>query len=298
MQLFIVSLPRLIHNANMDMRRHFSMTLSSIISIAIALFLSMLMAVAALNLDRIAGSIEDQLQLQVAVSPGLDQEQIALLQREIENTDGVESVTFSTRDEELQKLIDESGSTFSQYRDSNPLYDVFIVTINPIDTLASVSADLAGLDGVVSADYGGSTITTLVKLFSSIRFIGYAAVAALVLLGVFLIRNTVRMAIEMRQNEISIMRTVGAYNFFISMPFIIEGMVMGFWGALIPAVLVDAGYILFYKAFHGALISAIFSLYPPVPFLLWLTAADLALGLILGAFGSRMAVRRSIRRVR
>lgn len=298
MKLFIVSLPRLIHNANTDMRRHFSMTFSSIISIAIALFLSMLMAVAALNLDRMAGSIEGQLQLQVAVSPGLDEEQIAQLQQEIEKTDGVESVTFSTKDEELQKLIDESGSTFSQYRESNPLYDVFIVTINPIDTLASVSEDLAGLDGVVSADYGGSTITTLVNLFSSIRLIGYAAVAALVLLGVFLIRNTVKMAIDMRQNEISIMRTVGAYNFFISTPFIIEGMVMGFWGALIPAVIVDAGYVLFYNAFHGALISAIFTLYPPFPFLLWLTAADLALGLLLGAFGSRMAVRRSIRRVR
>lgn len=298
MKLFLVSLPRLIHNANTDMRRHFAMTFSSVISIAIALFLSMLMAAAALNLDRMAGSIEDQLQLQVAVSPGLDQSQKDELQKEIEAEEGVVSAEYSSRDQELEKLIEESGSTFAQYRESNPLYDVFVVTINPVDTLEQVSSQLETLDGVVSADYGGSTITTLVKVFTSIRIIGYAAVAALVLLGVFLIRNTVKMAIDMRQNEIGIMRTVGAYNFYISTPFIIEGMVMGFWGALIPAVLVDTAYVFFYQSFHGALVSELFTLYPPMPFLFWLTLADFALGLLLGAFGSWMAVRRSIRRVR
>lgn len=298
MKRFFRSIPRVFRMARTDMKRHFSMTFSSILSIAIALLLCVLMAILAMTTNRIAENVEGQLQLQVSVSPVLSDEQKHELQTEIEQVNGVVSATYSSKEEELASLIEENGEMFAQYQETNPLYDVYIVELSNLDDLTEASDAIAALHGVVEVSYGGAYILQLVSVFQSLRLIGWLICLALIGLCIFLIRNTVRMTIMVRQDEISIMRTVGASSGYIVTPFLIEGVTMGFWGALIPAVLIDVIYPVVYNALDGAMVSSLFSLYPPYPFLLWITAADFLFGILLGLFGAWMAARKYVRRVR
>lgn len=298
MILFFKSLPRLFKTANKDMKRHFSMTFSSILSISVALLLSLIMAVIALNVRDISLSIESQMKLQVSLAPSLSQEQTTEIVKQISTMPQVVSAEYSSKEEELDKLIEENGEMFLQYKDANPLYDVITVEVNPKDKLEDMSQKLGQVDGVVEVSYGGAAIQKLISVFDSMRRIGFALAGGLMVLSIFLIRNTIRMTILVRQDEISIMRTVGAYNFYIYMPFLFTGMAMGFWGAFIPSVLVDTAYVMMYKAFQGALVSEMFALQAPFPFLLWLNAAAFAAGLLSGAIGSLLAAGRLIRRTR
>jgi cell division transport system permease protein len=280
------------------MRQHFSMTLSAILSIAISLLLCMVMAVLAINTDGIASSVESQLQLQVELSPVLGQERKEQIGQEIEDIEGVERASFSSKEQELQALIAENGDMFSQYESANPLFDIYVVDIADPDAVEDITAQISSINGVTSAQYGGSPVITMISVFQSVRTYGWLICIALIILCLFLIRNTVQMTIRVREDEIAIMRRVGAYNFYIQTPFLIEGMTIGFWGALIPAVIVCAGYSAVYYALDGALVSELFALYPPYPFLVWITAADLAAGLLLGALGSWLAAGRYLRRIR
>lgn len=298
MKLFLRSLPRLFKNASNDMKRHFSMTFSSVLSISIALLLSMFMIVVAVNVDYISSNVESQLVLQVSLSPILSEERTEQVGKDLQTIEGVDSVTYSSKEQELEQLIEENGEMFTQYEDSNPLYDIYAVHVAPHEDLDKISSLIRTLPGVADVSYGGSAISKLVSIFDSMRSIGYAAAAALMVLGVFLIRNTISMTISVREDEISIMRTVGAYNFFIVTPFILEGLFIGFYAALGPALLIGIGYTWLYSSLNLSLVSDMLGMYPPYSLLPGVIFYDFAGGLLLGAFGSWLAVRKYIRRVR
>lgn len=280
------------------MRRHPSMAVSSILSIAAAMLLAMMMSLVSLNTVHFAQEVERDLQIQISLSPVLNEGQINALQKQIEKLDGVESVHFSDKDQELDSLIDEYGEAFAQYRQSNPLYDVFFITLDQPSLLEPVANEISGLDGVVEVSDGGDTVVRIVEVFDSISLVAWLIIVGFVILGIFLVRNTIAMAIRVRSDEIAIMRHVGAYNFYISTPFILQGMLMGFIGSLVPVLICDLGYLWTYSAFAGQFISSAFSLYPPVPFLVWVSLSVIAGGIILGFAGSWLAVRKNIRSIR
>lgn len=197
------------------MKRHLSMTVSAILSVAIALLLSMAMFMVTINVSKMTQNIEGQLELQVSLSPGLSDDKKESLEKEIQSVSGVGSVTFSSKNQELDKLISENGEMFARYKDANPLYDIYLVEVNPLNTLEDVSDTISTMDGVVEVNYGGGAITRIIDVFSSARLGGLLITVGLMFLGVFLIRNTITMTISTREDEISIMRTV-RYTIFTS----------------------------------------------------------------------------------
>ncbi len=280
------------------MKRHFSMTFSSILSVAIALLLSMAMLIVTVNVTDMTDAVESQLELQVSLSPAISQENKDSLESSIRALNGVTSVTYSDKEAELDHLIEENGEMFSRYRNSNPLYDVFLVEVDPADALKEVSDQISTMPGVVEVSYGGDSIMRIVEVFSSFRTAGLLITLGLMFLGIFLIRNTISMTIAAREDEISIMRTVGAYNFYIQMPFILEGIAIGFYGALIPVALVCSIYTWLYYEAGGRLVSDLFTMAAPWPMLGYISAGTFIAGISLGMFGSWLAVHRQIRKVR
>ena len=105
----------------------------------------------------------------------------------------------------------------------------------------------------------------------------------MVLIAVFLIRNTIKMTILVRKDEIAIMRTVGAYNWYISFPFVLEGIFIGFWGALGPVLICIFGY------------TGLYHVLKPYPFVLWTSGGILLIGMVVGMLGSYLAVRKYLR---
>ena len=117
----------------------------------------------------------------------------------------------------------------------------------------------------------------------------------MVLFAVFLIRNTIKLAIQVRKDEIMIMRQVGAMNWYITFPFMLEGMISGFLGALLPILICTIGYTVLYSKLNGIFMSEMFKLLPPFPYTIYISLALLVIGLVVGMIGSALAARKYLR---
>ena len=297
MLLFIKSLPRMVRSASKDISRHFSTAFSSSLSIAIALLIATFMTVMAASIDQFTKNIESEFVVQVSLLPTVTEEQRQVLTDELSSMKGAGHVTYSTKDQELDELIAQNGEIFSQYagEDRNPLLDVLTVHLENAQQMEAVSKEAAKLDGVASVSYGGSMISKMVDVFDAVRTGGWLLVGFMIILAVYLTRISVKMTIHTRQEEIAIMRQVGAYNWYITTPFVFEGLIIGFWGALVPGLLVLLGYPALYNLLDGVLLSDMFVLISPWPFAAYVTAGVFGIGLLTGALGSWLAVRKYLR---
>ena len=297
MLLFFKSLPSLVRSANKDMHRHFSMTFSSIVSIGIALLMALFIFVIYMNVGGFTDQIESEFMIQVSLNPALEEDEIDELSNSISSLASVKKVTYSSKEDELNALIKENGAMFKQYKgeDKNPLYNVLNVELKDNSKISAVTKKISKMDGVVEATYGGSAISTMVQLFKNIRIWGSVFVGLMVFIAVFLIRNTIKMTILVRKDEIAIMRTVGAYNWYISFPFVLEGIFIGFWGALGPILICVFGYTGLYHVMNGMFFSDMMSMLNPYPFILYTALGILFMGMIVGMFGSYLAVRKYLR---
>ncbi len=300
MTLFFRSLPRLWRKASLDLKRHFAMTFSASLSIGIALLMAMLLLISAANIANFTQHIEQELMIQVSLQPTLDASQQENIQQQLVNIQGVKNVTYSSKEEELDKLIQENGDIFAQYAQEgrNPLYNVFLIEADHADQIETISKKAKTIHGVIDVSYGGGAIQKLIALFKNVRIWGTLFVALMILLAIYLIRNTIKMTIHVRKDEIAIMRQVGAYNWFITVPFVLEGMIIGLRGALIPALIAGIGYPLLYQTMNGVFLSDMFILLSPIPFILYLVAFLLLLGLGAGLVGSYLAVKKYVRFIR
>lgn len=294
--LFFKCLPRLLKNANKDIERNISLTISSVISISLALLIAAFMIVVAGNVSQFANSIEDEFLIQVSIKPNVSEEARDNLQKEIKKISDVESITFSTKEEEIDKLIESNGEIFSSYQgENNPLYDVFVVRLKSSQNMVEITKEIQAMKGVSEATFGGSMVQKLSLLFSSIRTGGAVFVAILILLSILLIRNTVKASIQIRKDEIAIMRQVGAYNWYISFPFTIEGMIIGLYGSILPILVCVVGYVSLYQALNGVFMSELLPLLAPVPFVIEVSAVLVVTGMLVGGFGSYLAARKYLR---
>ena len=278
--------------------RHISLTVSSVIAVTVTLLIVGVLVVIADNISDFTDNIESDFQIQATISPGFSEDkEIAELQAQIEQLDHVESCTFSSKEDELQELIAENGEMFRYYEgeDRNPLYDVFRIELDDNRQIDAVSEALNQMDGIVEATYGGDEITVMVSVFEAMRSGGAVFVVFLAILALLLIQNTIRMTIQARNIEIAIMRSVGASNWYIRGPFILEGMYIGILGSIIPIVLISCGYYALCQAFDGVLLSSMFVMKPMWPFIFGVCLILLLGGILVGMAGSFLAVGKYLR---
>lgn len=291
MLLFIKCLPRLFGQAGKDIRRHGTLTFSAVLSIAIALLISMVMIILAANISNFTEKIDERISVQVSLLPTVDEVERAEIEKELTSMKDVDSVTFSDKESQLDQLILEDGDTFEQYKGegNNPLYDVFIVELKDNTKIDEFVEKASTISGVAQATYGTDAVSKLIHIFESFRKGGSIIVSGMTVLAIFLIYNTIRLTIQVRRDEISIMRTVGAYNWYISFPLVLEGLVIGFLGAIIPIVLCAVAYTYLYKAMNGMFISEMFLMVKPWPFVYKTGLELLLLGAGVGTLGSAIA---------
>ena len=126
----------------------------------------------------------------------------------------------------------------------------------------------------------------MINMLNTVRFGGMIFIVLLALLALFLISNSIKMTIYARNREISIMRNVGATNGYIKVPFMLEGMIIGFIGSLIPCLITYFGYRYLFDVMGGQIFSNMFSLQPVMPFTLEICVILIVAGMLVGLFGS------------
>lgn len=291
----IKQLPHHFVTAGKGLFRHLAMTISSASAVMVTLILISLFMILAGNVDNFAMNVESSLKIHATIDKIKTKEEITTMEETIKKMDGIASVSFSSKEEELNTLIDESGSIFERYQDHNPMSDAFIIEVKQASDIPKITQALNDTEGIEKAQYGGESINNMIKTFEAVRTGGTIFVAVLGLLAIFLISNTIKMTIYTRNTEISIMRSVGATNGYIKTPFMIEGMFIGMLGAILPVILTCVGYAFLYQSMDGQFLSNMFILQKPIPFIIMISGVLFISGAVVGFIGSFLATTRYLR---
>ena len=288
---------RSIRDALKSVVRNFSLSFASIMCTTITLILVAVAVVAAANVNNATKLIEDELTIVTYLKKDVTEEQIDNIKSEISSYKNVEEVTFKSKDEWKLEMseYDDSFKTVLNYLDENPLMDSFVLKVNDVKKLSETSEYIKAINGVDTVKYGEGMVEQVISVFDIVQKIVVVVVIALVVVTSFLISNTIKLTIFSRRNEIEIMRLVGASNITIKLPFLFEGFIIGLIGSIIPVCITIYGYVILYSRLHGKLFSNMIMLIKPYPFVFWVSLIVIAIGALVGMYGSIKAVRKYLK---
>ena len=288
---------RSIRDALKSVVRNFSLSFASIMCTTITLILVAVAVVAAANVNNATRLIEDELTIVTYLKKDVTEEQIDNIKSEISSYKNVEEVTFKSKDEWKLEMseYDDSFKTVLDYLDENPLMDSFVLKVNDVKKLSETSEYIKAINGVDTVKYGEGMVEQVISVFDIVQKIVVVVVIALIVVTSFLISNTIKLTIFSRRNEIEIMRLVGASNITIKLPFLFEGFIIGLIGSIIPVCITIYGYVILYSRMHGKLFSNMIMLIKPYPFVFWVSLIVIAIGALVGMYGSIKAVRKYLK---
>lgn len=290
---------RSIRDAFKSVFRNFSLSLASISCITITLLVVAIALMGSLNVEHFTKNIKDDVTIVVYTQDEYDSDKSNITKAKIQQLDNIATIEYKSKD----KLKEEMGETSEALKqimenwddDTNPLKDTFLVTVKNIKGIDTTAKQIEKMEEIDYVDYGETMVNRLVKTFDLLEKGMIIAVVSLVIVTVFLIINTIKLTIFSRKREISIMRLVGASNITIKMPFIIEGMVLGLLGSIIPVIVTIYGYFFLYENFDGQVISPLIQLIKPEPFIYMVSLIIIVLGIVVGMLGSYRASRKYLK---
>lgn len=279
--------------------RNFSLSFASISCITITLIVVAVSIVLSENVNNFTVLVEKDVTIVAFIDNKLSDSQIDEIKDKISSINDVSKIEFRSK-KNITNEMRESSETFDSIMknwsdDENPIQNTFQVKVKDINKIKNVAGEIKKIDGISLVKYGEGMVEQLVSVFTVVHKICLGAVVALVLVTAFLISNTIKITISSRQREIGIMRLIGASNLNIRIPFIIEGLLLGALGSIVPILLTIYGYATLYKNFDGHLFSPFIKLIKPVPFVYTTSLILLVIGVAVGMFGSWRAVRKHLK---
>ena len=293
----IRTMGRHIRDAFKSLFRNGLMTFGSVSAVSMILLIVGVFVSLLFNVNKIGSDIENDVNVRVYIDLAADQEKTDQLESKIKELADVESVTFRSKDEELEDVTKSFAEEFSLFKnDGNPLRNAFDVKAKEPQKTSAVAKAIEGMDYVARVRYGEARADNLFRIIATARNIGAVIIVGLLALAMFLISNTIRSTIYSRRTEIEIMRLVGATKAYIRWPFFLEGGMIGLLGSIIPIGLVWSIYLWIYKGGSDFFSGSSFSLLDPNPFLIYVSLAMAAIGITIGAFGSILSMRRFLKK--
>jgi cell division transport system permease protein len=270
------------------------MSIASVVSVIAALVILGIFLVIALNIQHMTNDMESQLELKVFVEKDATEEQKDQLEELLKADSRITEIRFESKDEALQKMsenLEQYQGILQGLEGDNPLPESFILRVSDAAEIRQVSDSVSELDGVDYINYGEGYVDALMKFNDFTNMLSLAVLLILTGISVFIIYNTIKLTVFSRRKEISIMKYVGATNWYIRVPFIIEGGVLGLTGAVLAILVVRNIYYYLLGAVSGqsALIMGV-SFAPPEAVLPSITLYFMIYGLIVGAAGSLFSI--------
>lgn len=277
-----------------SLKRNKTITLASIITVSATLFIFGVFLLVAQTINLGVQSVESKVEIKAYLVDEITSAEKDNVYNIIMGVDGVKEVTYETKEEAFEKFKERLGENnailtgFSE--DRNPLPNSYVITLKEPEAAIRVEEALKGVRGVEDVGNERETVEKIITLARLIRTIGVVIFIILVLVSLFLISNTIKLTVYSRRREIGIMKFVGATDWFIRWPFLIEGMIMGLVGGFIAVAVVYFAYNLIYvdvtkTMFYAELIS-------PAYILNNFTWQFGLTGLFIGAMGSFIALKR------
>ncbi|MPL67852.1 Cell division protein FtsX [bioreactor metagenome] len=282
-----------IREAVVSLKRNSLMSFASVSTVALSLLILGIFLVMVLNLNNMASTLESQVEISVYLQDSLSDREVREVGTRITKLPGVTQVLFVDKDEAMSRFKDRLGEQqglLTALGDTNPLPNAFEVKVDRPDRVKPVAEAVAELKGVENAKFGQEVVENLFTLTKMMRIFGLVLILFLALAALFIIVNTIRITVFARRREIAIMKYVGATDWFIRWPFLIEGMMLGIGGAIIAVLLIGQIYGGLTREVYQSL--AFLPIIPQYPFITNIGIVLLVIGAVIGALGSSISLRK------
>ena len=279
-----------------SIRRNGFMSFASISTVAVSLLVLGMFLMIFLNTNNLAQYLESQVQVSVYMQDSATDKEIAAVKEKLTKMPGVVKVTQVSKQQALErfkKRLGDQEQLLHSLGKENPFPNSFEIQVDNPERIKVLTPQIGQLPKVETAKFGQEVVEHLFQLTKILRFGGILLVVFLAMATLFIISNTIRLTVFARRKEVIIMKYVGATDWFIRWPFLLEGMTLGFFGAVVAFILINSIYSGLLERIHATL--AFLPLLPTSPLLLYVDLFLLVAGTGIGALGSYISLRKFLR---
>ena len=277
-----------------SIKRNITVSFAAMLTVLVTFFVLGTFTLVGLNFNKTIEDVADKIEIKVYL-----QDDIKLVnQREVEiklsEQEGVKAVTYESKDEAFTKLKKDlkgnSGMLEGYSLENNPLASSYIVTLEDASYAGDVSKAVEDMTGVESITNQQELIEKISNVVDFVQILGVILFFVFIGVSIFLIMNTIKLAVYSRRREVGIMKFVGATDWFIRWPFVIEGMIIGVVGSLLATAIL---YFIYRGVFGFIASNLLIANLVPVSFVLTTLLGGFLLGgIVVGAIGSIAALRK------
>jgi len=223
-----------------SIKRNKTLSIASIATVTATLFLLGAITLGVANADKLITQLGSMVEVKIYLKEGISDNNKNAIENKIKEVEGIDNITFQSKDDALkdvkEQMNDELGQLTSGFEDNNPFPASFTVNVKEPLVVDKVVSGIKDMDGIDEIKDARSIIAKISKLTDSFKIGAAVAFVVFIMISLFLIGNTIKITVFTRKKEIGIMKYVGATDWFIRWPFIIEGMILGILGAVISVV--------------------------------------------------------------
>ena len=282
--------------ALVQLNRNKTMALTSLFSITAMLLILGMFFILVVNVNLLTESAKDQFDMvEVYMLDDATDDQINTIMDSVKTLDYTDTVEFLDKDDAMDEMKDRWGDNgyLLDGLQENPLPRSIRITLKNIEDSQELVDYVSNFEGIEKVKYNQSEINKILKITNSIQVGALVIIVFLIFVSIIVVSNTVKLTVLARGREISIMKYVGATNWFIRGPFLIEGIIIGILAALISAGVICGLYSLIIANISEQMLVMFSTGLVPVAFMTEnLIAIFLALGVSIGAMGSMISMRR------
>ena len=274
------------------------MSLASVGTIILCLIILGISYSIASNVDYVLGQIESTIGITAYIDEGSTDEEVTNLKSKVGKIPGVTEVVYISKERALSSFNEDTAleNIMEQFKQDNPLPASFEIKM---DSLESQDAIISALSKYSELELSYFKVETpmLVQLNNSIRLVSIVVITSLIMVGILLMSNTIKLTVYIRRKEINIMKYIGATDWFIRAPFIIEGILIGLIGGMIPIGIIWGAYTWAIQEVQErfALVLESIALQETAVILSEFIPMSLTIGVSIGAIGSIIAIRKHLR---
>jgi len=272
------------------------LSFASVVTVAISLFILGATSLLVLNVNHLAGNLESGVEMTVFLHNNTSADQARALGRQLQALPGVAQVEFVSKEQALAQIRQSMGAQaglLSGLDQDNPLPDAYKVKAVDAADIPALAAQVEHMPGVDQVRYGQGVVEKLLAVTHWLRLSGLVLMILIGISAIFLIATTIRVSVHARRYEIGIMKFLGATNWFVRSPFLMEGVALGFAGSLLAGAGVYLGYSYVTTALEIAL--PFIQLVDDPVTLAAVVGGLLLLGMLIGAAGSLFSMRRYLK---
>ena len=282
------------HNLN----KHGSKTISTMLIICATMLILGIFIIILQNVNENVETLRLAQGLQAFIEDKATDEDVAYMEDEIRLIPGVSEIQYMSKAEayeDAKEQFKDQDYFLEGLEDLEIFPASFIVKFTNIEEAETIKEAVEKIDGIYNVKYNADTIDAVISISRVANYFILGVGIVLLVVSIFIISNTIKLAVYSNKREIFIMRYIGATNSFIIKPFIVEGAIMGVMSALISFIIISIVYVYIYAALNSSYALGVFKFIPYSTIWYQILIAYIALGLFIGVFGSAISLKKYLK---